>query len=360
MHESFLRAIVHAPENLDVSYLLTDSRAAWLVAVARGVAFVLLLAIATRMQRRVWALLLLAFVSIDLSLDSTITAPRKPIAYYRESPAVLQQLPAKRDDFRIFHLANWLAASKAARFYRVEFLDRYWLQRNGLFPMIEGTYGFRNALQGDYDMTALLPTADFTQAVGALGSRRPSTWLNAVTAMSNIRFVGVYRRPEQAVAEAHGAPHDIQPIRFVEGGDAPRYYFATQLVAIRDASDFVDKLASERFDRHAVFLTDHAFDAGRGAVGNVREWPNGARLDVDADAPAFLFMSVTPHKYWTITIDDIPAEADVANIGYQGVRVPPGHHVVEMRYRNPLFAAGGAITVVALLAIGWACTMRRL
>jgi uncharacterized membrane protein YfhO len=62
-------------------------------------------------------------------------------------------------------------------------------------------------------------------------------------------------------------------------------------------------------------------------------------------------MSVTPHKYWRITIDGHDVPAVVANIGYQGVVVPPGRHVVEMRYRNPLVAAGAAVSAATLLAL---------
>jgi hypothetical protein len=50
------------------------------------------------------------------------------------------------------------------------------------------------------------------------------------------------------------------------------------------------------------------------------------------------------------------------NIGYQGVIVPTaGRHVIEMRYRNPLIIAGGAISIAALLALAFvAITMRAL
>jgi hypothetical protein len=33
------------------------------------------------------------------------------------------------------------------------------------------------------------------------------------------------------------------------------------------------------------------------------------------------------------------------------VVVPPGKHIVEMRYRNPLVAAGGAVSLATLLAL---------
>jgi uncharacterized membrane protein YfhO len=78
-------------------------------------------------------------------------------------------------------------------------------------------------------------------------------------------------------------------------------------------------------------------------------------------------MSVTAHKYWTVTIDGVEVPSIVTNRGYQGVVVPRGRHVVRMRYANPLIAAGGAISVATLIALlfagrrrGAASTMRGL
>ena len=76
-----------------------------------------------------------------------------------------------------------------------------------------------------------------------------------------------------------------------------------------------------------------------------------ARIDVDCAGRAFLIMSVTPHRWWRITIDGRPARAVVANLGFQGVEVPPGAHVIRMRYRNPIVDAGAAISVVSILAL---------
>jgi uncharacterized membrane protein YfhO len=62
-------------------------------------------------------------------------------------------------------------------------------------------------------------------------------------------------------------------------------------------------------------------------------------------------MSVTPHKYWRVTIDGVETEAVGTNVGYQGVAVPAGRHAVEMEYRNPLVAVGAAVSLIALLVL---------
>ena len=74
----------------------------------------------------------------------------------------------------------------------------------------------------------------------------------------------------------------------------------------------------------------------------------------------FLVMSVTPHKYWRITIDGKRVEPVVTNIGYQGIIVPAGKHRVEMRYRNDLAAGGAKISIgAAVLLLAGAFLPRR-
>jgi uncharacterized membrane protein YfhO len=67
-------------------------------------------------------------------------------------------------------------------------------------------------------------------------------------------------------------------------------------------------------------------------------------------------MSVTAHRYWSATIDGRPAPLVLTNVAYQGLVVPAGDHVIEMRYRNPMIWVGAAITMLALIAL--AITMR--
>jgi uncharacterized membrane protein YfhO len=91
-----------------------------------------------------------------------------------------------------------------------------------------------------------------------------------------------------------------------------------------------------------------AFVPARGVVHSWRETANTAALDVESlGAKGFLVMSVTPHKYWRITLDGRPVEAVITNIGYQGIPVPAGRHHVEMAYRNPLAAGGAKVSIAA-------------
>jgi len=90
---------------------------------------------------------------------------------------------------------------------------------------------------------------------------------------------------------------------------------------------------------------------GRGKVLSARETANTATIEVKSDGQCFLVMSVTPHKYWRITIDGQQTPAIVTNIGYQGIIVTPGRHTVVMQYRNELVRAGLLVSVVAILLL---------
>src|SRR5688500_20163396 len=94
-----------------------------------------------------------------------------------------------------------------------------------------------------------------------------------------------------------------QAVRFVEGNHNPRYYFARELVTIRDRHEFVRALRSRRFSRQVAFVQQPAFVPAPGIVHSWRETANHARIEVEARGLAFLVMSVTPHEYWRVTID---------------------------------------------------------
>lgn len=330
--------------------LVEPLRRSWLIAAASGLVLLILMRNVSRMRATIWMAVLAAFTLFDVVSLVPELAPRMPSSYYDE-PRVLRHFPPNRDEYRIFHFANWGGRQKAAQVYGQPGDDLYWIRRNDMPPIIPATYGLRTVHEADYDLTGLLPTEDFTKASWELSRRNPRVWLDTVTAMSNIWFVGVHRSRADALALAKNNPRDLEPIRWLEGKHHPRYYFADQVVSIRDEHDFVDKLATNRFSRGAAFVAGLTFTPARGVVHRWQEWPNGVRLDVEAAGRAYLVMSVTPHKHWRVTIDGDEAALFQTNIGYQGMIVGPGRHTIEMSYRNPVIAIGGAISLVALLAL---------
>jgi uncharacterized membrane protein YfhO len=121
----------------------------------------------------------------------------------------------------------------------------------------------------------------------------------------------------------------------------------------------VRRLSAERHTDRTAFIARPSFVPAGGTVSRWRESANHARIDVESRGRAFLVMSVTPHKYWTVTIDGKAVTPIVTNIGYQGIEVPQGRHLVEMHYRNTLVQLGGAITVTAAVVLLALATLSR-
>jgi hypothetical protein len=350
-YEPLFRRIWSLDASSALDAMLALSRRGWLLAAARGLLLFLLIRNLESVRRGVWLVLIGVFVVLDLSAMMPDLAPRIPSSFHRHPPAAARQFPPIRDDFRIFHQAGWNDRSPASRFYRRPNPDLYWTGRNSLAPMTPATWGLRMAMDVDFDLTQLLPTADFTESAWELSAERPADWGDVVASMSNVWYVGVNRPPREGIALAKGDPHEVQPVQFIERPHHPRYYFASTILTIRDRHDFVRTLARTADTRGIACIGEPAFIPARGVVRSWREWVNGARIDVETAGRAFLIMSVTPHKYWRITIDGRETNAIVTNIGYQGVVVPAGSHIVEMNYRNPLIPAGAAVSIATLLAL---------
>ena len=337
---------------------LAASVTGWLLALARCGAVLLLVRNVLTTRRAAWLALTGVFVLLDLGLLFPEAVPRMPSSYY-DPPAMATALPPDRTPWRLFHHASWHTRRDVTRPYRVSHADRLWINRNAMYPLIPAAFGIRMALDVDYDLTSLTPTADFVQSAADLSAHRRD-WVDVVASMSNVWYRAVFREPREAFTAARGDLRVLQPVGLLTLPRNPRYYFAERLVPITDRADFVRKAG--RLPRGTTFIRGQSFPPAAGRVTNVRETVNTARIEAETAGRAFLVLSVTPHKYWTITIDGQETQAISTNVGYQGVIVPDaGRHVIEMRYRNPLFPIGGAISAAALLALAFvAITMRAL
>ncbi|HSN68087.1 MAG TPA: YfhO family protein, partial [Thermoanaerobaculia bacterium] len=198
----------------------------------------------------------------------------------------------------------------------------------------------------------LLPTVDLTDAMWKVRDGGASWWRPQFMAMANAWYVTEYRPFEKERARVGGKLARAQALEYRKTGEPPRYYFADEVVRIRDRADFIAKLKAKRWSDRVAFVASRARTPAAGRVVSVVETANTARIDVVADGAAFLVMSVTPHKYWTATIDGAPALLETVNIGFQGVAVPEGTHRVEMRYENTLVNASAAVSAGAFLLLG--------
>jgi hypothetical protein len=346
-----------------LNQMVAIMRIDWIVATARGALLAALLAFAFTRKRLIWMVLATVFLVADLGLIAHEINPRMPRRFF-DPPPIAEQLPTNRADYRIFHEADWQSDNQSGPNYLSNGQANYWVVRNGLFPETQAGFGLNSVIERDYDMTALLPTVDFTNSVWDVRRSGRADWPEPFMAMSNAWFRGVYEPFVDENERTKGDFKNSMPVRFEEGQHWPRYYFSDQLVTIRDRADFVKKLSEQSYSPQVAFITAPNFTPAQGVVYRVVETGNSATLDVESFGQGFMVMSVTPQKYWRTEISDVdgrnshPAPAIVTNIGYQGLIVPAGRHRVTMVYRNRLVPIGAIISVIAVLGLA-VLTLRR-
>jgi hypothetical protein len=329
----------------------------WIVASIRGAMAMALVWFAAKKNERAWIAATAIFVAADLGYTLEELNPRMPRRFFDPPPAAAR-LPQNHADYRVFHEVDWYGNEDPARQYFSTGDAVYWVVRNGLFPMTPAGAHVRTVLERDYDKTALLPTIDLTDSVWDLKRSGRTDWYEPLMSMSNAWFRATYRNFKDEKTRNKGNFKNSDPIVFLETQHYPRYYFASQLVAIRGRSDFVDKLTNNRYAPQAAFVVQPAFTPARGVVRGVRETPNTAVIDVESFGQGFLVMSVTRHKFWDVRVDGQRVPTVATNIAYQGIVVTPGRHRVTMVYRNSYVQIGLGITGVSaalflLMAIFW-------
>jgi hypothetical protein len=328
------------------------SQTGWLISLARGAVLFALLWLFPKMNRKVWMALLAVFVLADVLPIARQVNPVMPADFFRKPPAALAQLPEPRNAYRLFHEVDWYAREEVAKKYFSTGAAVYWIVRNGLYPMTPVGHGVQLAVDRDYDKTALIPTIEFTEAVWDIKRGGRKDWWRPVMAMTNSWYRADYKPYDEERKRVNGHMERALPVRFLESEHYPRYYFADEMIAIRDKNEFVQNISSEKYGDRAAFVQGAAaFTPARGVVHGYKETANTASIDVESFGRGFLVMSVTPHKYWTITIDGKTAHAVRTNLGFQGIEIPAGRHRVEMRYRNTVAMTGAKISVASTLLL---------
>ena len=328
-----------------LSYPLLLSRTDWVFATLRGLILIALLLMVRKRHRRVWLAAAALFVTIDLAFVTYELNPREPRRFF-DLPRAAAALPPNRQDFRVFHEADWYGTEKPAQQYFSTGEAVYWVVRNGLFPMTPAAARVQTVLERDYDKTSLLPTVDLVDSVWDVKRSGRAAWWKPFMAMSNAWYRATFRDFEREKKRNHGNFKESLPIGFEEGPHYPRYYFSNQIITIRDREDFVKQLSTWTFSPLVAFIPRPSFVPAAGVVSHVVETANTVNLDAECAGQGFLVMSVTPHKYWTIRVDGSRVPAITTNIGYQGIILTPGHHHVEMVYRNELVRVGMLISLI--------------
>lgn len=319
-----------SPDHIPVPWLQY-----WLLNFARAIAVWLLIRFVTTPRRLAWAAALFVFVILDFAWLHQSVADRAPRRFFDE-PEIARRLPPNRDAYRVLHGAfwdEWEGLPGLIEYFRKGEPD--WLFRDGMFPFRPAAFGFRGVLEDDLDQTGLMTSTRYLRAA-QLVRRSTRSWNTFFLDSANV---------EQAIEFTNGA------IVTRATGSHPRYYFASRIITIQDDDELVQNVLGNNAHEGDAFTSLRAFNPAPARVVGVDERPSRVTLNVEASGNTLLVATITAHRYWHATIDGRPAEIHPVNIAFQGVRVAPGRHIVELRYRNPLIMPCALFSAAVLAAM---------
>lgn len=144
----------------------------------------------------------------------------------------------------------------------------------------------------------------------------------------------------------------------------PRAHVVPTARSIPAPTERLRSLAQETFDPRQVVVLEKETGAPPGGPGTVRILEHGSgsyRMEVDAPQGGFLVLAESFYPGWEAAIDGRPAEILRADHFLQAVRLEPGRHAVEFRYRCARVRAGLAVAGLAVAgAVTWLLLARRL
>ncbi|HVR43894.1 MAG TPA: YfhO family protein [Thermoanaerobaculia bacterium] len=336
--------------------MLETSRAGVLGLAGRA-AGVLLVAVAVLRRSARWTVALaIAVLALDLASLNRDLAPRADASLF-SPPPIAEALPEPRSAYRIFHLAEWVSRSEGEEWRNLR--GTYWIYRNGMFPRLPQAWGFHTALDADFDETYLAPTAALMSTMQEAADRGIPGWRDAMMEMTASSFWTRFRPRDAELARVEGAVQLARPVQIVGSRFVPRYRFPERLIAGSSREAVIEAIEQRRWRAGTSFIDGEPFDPAPARVLAVDESANRVRIEVEADGRALLVASVTADDQWIATLDGEPVPIRRADLAYQGIEVPAGKHLVELRYSSRILLVSGAISISVLaLLIAIACGAR--
>lgn len=89
-----------------------------------------------------------------------------------------------------------------------------------------------------------------------------------------------------------------------------------------------------------------------GEVKQVIYKPNAIEIVTEAQGQSLLVVSATNYPGWIATVDGSPVTLYTTDYVVQGLAVPAGRHIVELRYTAPAARTGAIISVLTLILLG--------
>lgn len=312
-----------------------------------GVAASCLLALAVFRRSRSWGrLALVAVTAADLAHVGRSLVPSEPVAEAAAAPPFLRPLVGRPLAGPLFHLA----ADDAGR----------GLARVLACPPIPVQWGIALTLEEDFELVALEWTERSRRLFWSAVERKPE----AMPALLSRRGVAAVVKLRPGVHVAGGL------LRMPTGTTSPAELalpasprlpvFAAKRVAWYPEPDgWVDVvlgLGSEAADTVCLEAGDGTGLPDRPSTADVRDLrtaPGAVRFEVAVPGPlpAVLAVNQTWDEGWAATVDGERVDVLRADVALSALVVPPGHHRVELRYRDAWVVGGLAVSGLSLAAL---------
>jgi hypothetical protein len=358
------RAIVIAAIWTAASLLLLAAGDKRYFAINAGRAALVLVVLAMMAGRRgAWRPALLFVVGVaDLWVGSRAAVPRMPASFFDQPP-----LESQWNDMvgkRVFHDAAWSVWNDdpiAGEYFGDIGHDRFWwMLRNGECWNLLAARNHALVLEPDIGATSLKNTDDFRMAFSLAHARQLAGSDEPYLRMANASVRMVFKTLDDSTRAASASdPARFTPVTAVPLETTPRYAFASRIERLSSPGELAATLAGDHSTAPLALADIEPFAPAAGEVVSTEEGWSRVKLTVKATGRAFLVASVTGHKYWRATLDGRDIPLIPTNVAFQGLIVPAGSHTIEMRYRNPLVAAGAAITLLTLLILSGAVLVTR-
>jgi hypothetical protein len=228
-----------------------------------------------------------------------------------------------------------------------------------LEPYSGALWGLSYALDEDYDLM-LTSWGRLALFVFHAEQRKPELADRFLGAW-NVGALALRRPPSEWIPEAekNGVP---RPARLVPNPFAlPRYRFPRR---VSFHPSYASALAVARLERYAFERSDHCVrPEGKPATVDYGPPPEvlaladrGGRLALRyrAVSPVFFAFATTYDAGWRAAVDGVERRIYPTAACQLGLELPAGEHALDLRFREPGVAAGGAISLatLALCAVG--------
>ena len=321
---------------------------AWL-AVAAG-----LLLARSRMPMPLWSAALLACAALNLWSAGRGLVPGTDARLYDpdlDAPALARLRDQAGFDRTWVDDAGYLAAQ--GRYFN---LSGFWVTdlpqltqaRRQLIPNLGNVAGLYEV--HNYDPLRL--------GRGALleAAAPPDAYPERLMDLMGVRYLPAASQVRSANSRVWGALGD-QPVRERAGRPLPRAFVTAAAVSVDGPEAALARLRDPGFDPATTAVVEGAvtipLPGGPGSftLARITEYEH-QRLAVSVDSPGGVLV-VTDAYYpgWRAYLDGVETPIYPTDLAFRGVRLPPGPHMVEMRYQPASFSVGLALTGVGLVVL---------